>query len=282
MNEPNENSRLPRNFHKTFKPERQYINSMLKYAGSGGEGDFQTIGSKTGIPTGTSSGKVPAILDYCRGMGLIVLVGPERSAVKKPELTPFGRIVLLEDPYLKTPITQWVAHFHLCGPEKGADVWYHTFFGGTAAIGMTFERTQLESYLLSVYGVEKAGLIGPLIGMYEDDAAFRACGALSEVEGRIVRKPAPISDEFGFAYGAWVLEQITDHFPSSGQVLVTDLDRQAGWRTIPGWDIGNHHRVLELLERKGVLEVDRHMEPWLLRPSTTATTVWKRIYDDLL
>lgn len=282
MVDPSESARLPRNFHKTFKPERQYINAMLKYAGSGREGDFQAIGSATGIPTGTSTGKVPAILDYCRGMGLVRLAGQERSAVKKPELTAFGRVVLLEDPYLKTSISQWIAHFNLCGPIKGADVWYQTFFCGLAPLGMNFDRDQLEAYLSSVYGSEKTSVVGPLIGMYEDDAAFHTCGVLSEASGRIVRKSAPVNDELGFAYGAWVLEQISDHFPGTGQVSVTDLDRKAGWRTIPGWDIGNHQRVLELVERKGVIEVDRHMEPWLLRPCAPALSVWKRIYDDLL
>jgi hypothetical protein len=71
---------------------------MLRFAASGREGDYQFISAATGIPTGSSSGKVPAILDYCRGMGLIRLTGQERSAIKKPELTPFGRVVLLEDP----------------------------------------------------------------------------------------------------------------------------------------------------------------------------------------
>jgi hypothetical protein len=282
MVDPSESARLPRNFHKTFKPERQYINAMLKYAGSGREGDFQAIGSATGIPTGISTGKVPAILDYCRGMGLVRLAGQERSAVKKPELTAFGRVVLLEDPYLKTNISQWIAHFNLCGPIKGADVWYQTFFCGLAPLGMNFDRDHLEAYLSSVYGSERTGVVGPMIGMYEDDAAFHACGALSEVSGRIVRKSAPVNDELGFAYGAWVLEQISDHFPGAGQVSVTDLDRKAGWRTIPGWDIGNHQRVLELVERKGVIEVDRHMEPWFLRPCAPVLSVWKRIYDDLL
>jgi len=68
-------SRLPRNFHKTFKPERQYITAMLRFAASGQEGNCQFIAASTGIPTGSSSGKVPAILDYCRGMGLIRLIG---------------------------------------------------------------------------------------------------------------------------------------------------------------------------------------------------------------
>jgi hypothetical protein len=277
-----ESARLPRNFHKTFKPERQYINAMLRFAASGQEGDYQSIAAATGIPTGASSGKVPATLDYCCGMGLLRLTGEERSAVKRPELTPFGRIALLEDPYLKAAVSQWIAHLNLCGPLTGADVWYQTFFPGTQALGMTFERTKLESHLSLIYGVERAGLIGPMIGMYEDDAAFRLCGALSETSGKVVRKPGPVSDEFGFAYGAWLLQLMADHFPKTGQVPTTDLDARAGWRTIPGWDIGNHQRVLELIERKGLIEVDRHMEPWLLRPTTLVDIAWKRIYDDLL
>jgi hypothetical protein len=282
MLESGEHSRLPRNFHKTFKPERQYIHAMLRFAASGREGDYQEISTVTGIPTGTSSGKVPAIIDYCRGMGLIRLIGQERSSIKKPDLTPFGRVVLIEDPYLKVNVSQWIAHLNLCCPMSGADVWYRTFFSGTQSLGMSFDRAKLETYLSYAYGVDKAGLIGPLIGTYEDDAAFRICGVLSESCGTVTRKPAPISDDFGYGYGAWLLQLISSHFPKSGQVSTTELDAHAGWRTIPGWDIGTHQRILELVERKGLIEVDRHMEPWLLRPKASAEATWKRIYDDLL
>src|SRR2546425_2952575 len=155
--------RLPRNFHKTFKPERQYINAMVRFAASGQEGDYRAIGAATGIPTGVSSGKVPATLDYCRGMGLVRLAVQERSAVKKPQLTPFGRIILLEDPYLKTGISQWIAHLNLCGPHTGADIWYQTFFSGAPSLGMSFDRDKLDAHLSLVYGTEKSGFIGPMI-----------------------------------------------------------------------------------------------------------------------
>ena len=135
MPDVKQNDRLPRNFHRTFKPERQYINQMLKYAASGQEGDYPAIGSATGIPTGSSSGKVPAILDYCRGMGLVRLVGQERSAVKKPELTSFGRVVLLEDPYLKAAVSQWIAHMNLCSPITGGDVWLRGGWSGNPGAG---------------------------------------------------------------------------------------------------------------------------------------------------
>jgi hypothetical protein len=277
-----EHNRLPRHFHKTFKPERQYINAMLRYAASGQEGDCQTIAASTGIPTGTSSGKVPAVLDYCRGMGLIRLAGTERSSVKKPELTPFGRIVLLEDPYLKTHVSQWIAHLNLCAPFTGADVWYYTFFASTQGLGMKFPRAELEEHLSVIYGVEKGGLIGPLVGTYEDEAAFKVCGVLTETDGTIVRKPAPITDELGLAYGAWMIQLIADYFPKQRQVSITELDSAAGWRTIPGWDVTSLQCALALVERKGLIEVDRHMEPWLLRPKAVQNETWKRIYNDML
>ena len=280
MPEAVQHQRLPRNFHQSFVPERQYVSALLKFAASGGEGDQQAIGAATGIPTGESSGKVPAILNYCRGMGLVRLGGQERSAVKKPELTPFGRVVLLEDPYLKTGISQWVSHLNLCGPRTGADVWFHVFLEGASSLGMSFARAQLEAHLSLIYGSKD--VIGPLVRMYEQEASFRVCAALAETSGNIARRPAPISDEFGFGYGAWLLQLLADHFPNSAQVPITELDAKAGWRTIPGWDIGSHQRVLELIERKGLISVDRHMEPWLIRPATPVETAWKRIYDDML
>jgi hypothetical protein len=282
MPDVSEHNRLPRNFHKTFKPERQYIHAILAFAASGREGDYQEIAAATGIPTGASSGKVPAILDYCRGLGLIRLGGPDRSSVKKPDLTPFGRVVLLEDPFLKLSVSQWIGHFNLCGRLAGADAWYRVFFEGAQALGMTFPRTKLESYLSSIYGVEKSGLIGPLVGTYEDDAAFKVCGVLSETNGTIVRRPAPITDELGLAYGSWILQLTADHFPRQQQIPITDLDAVTGWRTIPGWDVALMQRALELVQRKGLIEVDRHMVPWLLHPTMAPDVTWKRIYDDML
>jgi hypothetical protein len=209
MPEVNEHNRLPRSFHMSFKPERQYINALLRFAASDKEGDHQAIAAATGIPTGESSGKVPAILDYCRGMGLVRLGGQERSAVKKPELTTFGRAVLLEDPYLKAGISQWIAHLNLCSPVTGADVWYQTFFRGTQALGMTFDRASLDTYLGLIYGVEK-GVVGPMVGMYEEDAAFHVCGALSVISGRIVRKPSAFqakqSRKAAYSAQTWYIE----------------------------------------------------------------------------
>lgn len=274
--------RLPRTFHGTFIPERQYINAMLRFAASGQAGNYQDISAVTSIPTGKSSGKVVAILDYCRGMGLIQLGGNMRSAVKHPKLTPFGRIVFLEDPHLKERVTQWIAHLNLCGVLTGADAWYQLFFAGKQILGMRFPRSVLEEHLFLAYSTNRRGIIGPIIRMYEDEAAFRACGVLSENEGIVARTSAPIAKEFGFAYGAWLLQLIADHFPKSNQITLTDLDHKAGWKTIPGWNIDESHRAIDLLEEKGIVSVDRQMNPWIFRARTTVEKTWGRIYEDVL
>ncbi|RYD70388.1 MAG: DUF4007 family protein [Verrucomicrobiaceae bacterium] len=279
MPKDEEHDRLPRNFHRTFKPERQYINALLRFSSLGGSGDYQEISAATGIPTGESSGKVPAILDYCQGMGLIRQTA--RSAKKHPVLTDFGRVVLLEDPFLKTGITQWLAHFNLCSPMCGADVWYNVFFRGQHHLGTSFQRTDLENYLKAVYETDKASLIGPLLEMYKDDASFKICGALED-GATIRRKPAPVTEEYSIAYGAWLLHLMELHFPGQNQVLVTELDAKGGSRSISGWDVSMHQRVLTLVERKGLLEIDRQMQPWLIKAKKPAASVWKNIYDELI
>ena len=282
MNDEKTNGRLPRNFHQTFIPERQYIHSMLRFAAGGREGTYQDISSATGIPTGSFSGKVPAILDYCRGMGLIRLAGENPSKIKQPILSPFGRAVLREDPYLRESVTQWVAHFNLCGVLRGAEVWYQTFFKGAQVLGTEFSRQQFEDYLSLVFKKKGVGYIGPMVRMYQDDAAFGMCGALTEGHGAISRVSAPIDDEFGFAYAAWLIQLMADHFSSRGQATVSELEETSGWATIAGWNMTSIQRALALVERKGGLMIDRHMSPWILQSNLMPDRAWSRIYDDLI
>jgi len=273
--------RLPRNFHKTFIPERQYLHAMLRFAARGGSGDMQAIAAETGIPTGISSGKVSPTLDYCRGMGLIQV--PEvRSAVKTPELMPFGRAVLLEDPYLKEQLTQWLAHLCLCDLRGGAEIWYQTFLNGSNRLGMEFKRDVLEEWLAYSCNTEKGGLIGPLVRMYEDDSSFKSCGVLAEIDGKLVRKVAPIKEFMALGYGAWLISMMEMVAKQGAQVTVVELEEKCGWRTIAGWSLLESQRVLELVERKGLLSVDRHMNPWILRARETATNSWRNIYNDLI
>jgi hypothetical protein len=274
-------NRLPRNFHKSFMPERQYLNAILRFVAKGGSGDIQQIASETGIPTGVSSGKVDPTLDYCRGMGLITI--PEtRSAIKSPELTPFGRIVMLEDPFLKESLTQWLAHFHLCDINNGAEMWFQMFNKGGTRLGLEFSRDTLEEWLAFTSNVPKGGLIGPLVRMYEDDAAFKNCGVLAENNGIINRKIAPINNTMALGYGVWLIALMESIAKPGSQLTTTEIEEKCGWISISGWSPMEIVNVLNLIENKGLLSVDRQMNPWILKAKDSAANFWRRIFEDLL
>ncbi|MGM0608253.1 MAG: DUF4007 family protein [Candidatus Muiribacteriota bacterium] len=278
------NSRLSRHFHKTFIPERSYINAMLKFASTGKKGDAQKIANITGIPTGKSSGKVTPTLDYCRGMGLIELsLSSFRSSVKEPVLTNFGRAVFFEDPFLNESITQWICHFNLCSTNIGADVWFQVFSQSFNLMGLKFDRAKIENYLNNIYELSNFNnIIGPLIRMYNDPASFSLCGAIKENKNICERISAPLTKENIWGYGAWLINQMEVNFPYENQVTVTDLERAVGWRSIPGWNISDSHEFLINLEQKKIVAVDRQMEPWVIQRISKSNNLWEKIYDDLL
>jgi hypothetical protein len=139
---------LPLNFHKTFIPERRLIAALLEYAALNKQGDYQNISKETGIPMGKSSGKVPAILDYARGMGLLILENEQAGSIKKPVLTSFGKVVYLEDKFLGEKMLQWLVHMNLCRNDIGAKTWHEVFAKGRSILGTAFTRNILIITLL--------------------------------------------------------------------------------------------------------------------------------------
>jgi hypothetical protein len=215
-------------------------------------------------------------------MGLITLNENYKKGNKKPELTTFGRTILLNDPFLKESVTQWVCHLNLCDPISGADVWFHCFLKGINILGMNFSIEDVKEYISVIYKTSRTSIISPMIRMYQDDSSFRNCNVLQREKDLIIRKKAPISDELANAYGAWVLGLMKKYFSDQNQVSTKELEEQAGWLSIAGWNTSDLVTVLELVHIKGLIEIDRTMDPWLLSPMKESDEAWKEIYEDMI
>ncbi len=271
---------LPVNFHRTFVPERRLIGALLHYAALGKEGTYQEISAETGIPMGRSTGKVEAILSYAQGMGLVTLGPTETPAVRKPILTPFGQAVYGMDRYLGEALTQWTAHLNLCRPDIGARTWRAAFVDGYRVLGSRFTRGELESYLVSMFGGGNART-GPLIRTYEQDAALGRAGVLATAVDVVERRSAPLLDSYAGMYSAAALELMETFFPGQTQVTLSDLNAATGWFEACLWGPEQIERLCVLLDRKGLVTVDRQMQPWMLDKRATAESAWLRVYDDI-
>lgn len=271
---------LALNFHKTFVPERRLIAALLEYSAQEKSGTYAEIASETGIPMGRYTGKVPAILDYARGMGLIKLESGGSNSVRKPRLTDFGRIVFLEDRLLGEPLTQWIAHMQLCRHDIGAVAWYRVFAEGRAVLGSSFEPEQLEIYLTNIFGPGQ-NRTGPLLRTYLDDAALRRAMILSQEDAMIRRNRAPLLDEYARGYAAFTLTLLETSFDGRLQVSISDLNNQTCWFDVCLWGTGEIARALSLMEGTGLLSVDRQMQPWIVERRSDAGPAWASVYDDL-
>lgn len=271
---------LPINFHKTFIPERRLLSALLEYAALGKEGNFQEISAATGLPMGESSGKVPAIIDYGRGMGLIELVEPTIRGAKKPVLTSLGRVIYLEDRSLGEELTQWLIHMNLCRNNTGAMAWNMVFAEGRNILGSTFKRSHLEEYLVSRFGPGN-NRTGPLVMTYVESSALGGAGVLSVNGDEITIKKAPIRDVYAKGYVACVLSVMEQYFPGQGQVTFDDFNRDTQWLDICRWNPTDIERAFASLEKTRYISVDRQMKPWIIERRATSDEVWPRIFDDI-
>ncbi len=276
-----ENDRLSVSFHQTFIPERLYITAFLRYVAGGGGGTDQQISEQTGIPVGKSSGKVPAIIRYCSGMGLITVSGTIKVEEREFDLTPFGRCVLLEDPNFSEALTQWLVHFHLCRSSGGAEIWFQCFAKGHSVLGMDFSEDELNTHLANIFGKKKRSLIGPLIRAYEETASLKVAGVLHRQSGRIIRTPAPLLSGFRNGYSGFLLSLWDQHFPGEYQITANDFEQRTYLQQIAGWDLRQYEIALEMLEAAGAVRIDKQMRPWVLSRSSETNKFWPALFDEL-
>ena len=274
--------RLPVHFHQTFIPERRYISALLRYAASEKQGTDQEISASTGIPVGQSSGKVPSIINYCIGMGLISIERGNEPRQKRPVLTDFGRIVLIEDSNLSEPLSQWIAHINLCRRIGGAEVWQKTFGPGRDVLGMKFSESDLDEYLNSFFGKKSRSHIGPMIRTYEEESAFKNTGSVTRKSNSIERSPAPLLNGFGPGYSALILSLWDDHFLEFRQVTLTDFEEETYWQRIMGWSDQQLEMVLEMIQANGAIDVDRQIRPWIILRRADSKQYWRKLFGQLV
>jgi hypothetical protein len=271
---------LPINFHKTFIPERHLITALLEYAALGKEGTIHEMAEDTGIPMGKYSGKMQAIIAYCRGMGLITVEPGRDKKYKKPTLTQLGEAIILNDKHLGEPLSQWLVHMNLCRNDIGAKAWHKVFAEGRDVLGVSFTAEQLESYLVDYFGKGR-NRTGPLVSAYTDDAALGRAKVLTVKDMVITRHKAPIIPSWATAYSAMIIELLESHFPGQAQVTLTEFTEKTNWFNVCLWHDSDIEAAFSLIEIKGFVVLDRQIRPWILEKKARAQDVWPHVFDDI-
>ncbi|MBD3307264.1 hypothetical protein GF348_12845 [candidate division KSB3 bacterium] len=148
-------------------------------------------------------------------------------------------------------------------------------------LGMEFSEAALEEYLAGTLGKRKRALIGPMLRMYAEPASFKKAEAIIQADNRLQRQSAPVLVGFANGYAALLLALWEVHFPKERQVTLTDFEAETYFQRISGWNDRQYTQILDILEQRGALTLNKQMHPWILDRQAESQKFWRSLYDKL-
>ena len=257
-------------FHQTFKPERNCLNSLLTDLDICSGKDAQEISKITGIPTGKSSGKVVPTICYLEYMGMIT----ETLSNKKYDLsyTALGETVMAEDPGLMEPLTLLLMNCMLLRKYAGAELWYYIICEIFPKYHGKISKSNLEKELSMHF--QKEVNLAPFNGTYS--TLFAPLKFLNIDSNEYALAHHTFNEEYIYLY-AYVLYEYWDEWANSFSLEEQDELRiskteltapqidEAGFRFPFGWDEQEEYRALEAMHDKGIIALNRQMVPFTAR-----------------
>ena len=270
------------NFHQTFKPERQYIASLLDYSkNNSGFHSAKEISLETGIPTGESSGKVIPHIEYAKYMGLLCF--ELQNGKYELTLSNLGRIVIQEDPGFMEELTVLICHGMLLRPVNGASVWSRTFINVFPKYDTEISIEQCIKELEVFFGDKiKQKNFAPFLGSYEEFFDFFDIFELDKSRTSIVFKnKLPISNDFVFVYAYLLFKYWDEQFCNNNEITADEFEL-LNFSKVFRWSKEETYKVLEMLNDRNILRLNRQMSPYTILRLETEETLLNKLYSELL
>lgn len=272
------------NFHLTFKPERQYISSLLAEVSNCNGMDVQDISNQTGIPTGKSSGKVDPTISYADYMGLITK--EKRDGKYEITYTALGECINNEDAGLLEKLSLLAMHCMLVRPFAGAELWAHIFHNIFPKYRnkLTLKQFDKEIELKFGMGVKMA----PFNGSYQD--LFGPLNLINDNGEQLVLNTIKIDPDFVYLYAfvlltywdEWLNNASADETKMASNTEITaDHLSAIGFKNPFGWNDKEEYQVLEMMAQKGLIALNRQMVPFTVRRTTDVESIVDELYSEL-
>lgn len=254
---------LQLSFHTTFALKKEDILRILKVASEekGLKDTAQSLIEKTGL----GNKKLGPMKSWSIRSGLV-----DRNTGK---LTPEGAIILAQDPYLESPISDWLMHFHLSFGDKGlvspptalAD-WggWSWFVYAFLPQHKTFTRQELEGYAGSVFTKATKNLakdLNILLRAYIEPHALSGCGFVKSFEkDQFIAGQANQPNDYLVAY---FLAQLWQRdFGDTNSVQTREILQQSmGLEEVLGIATETLQTILDRLETLALIEQNRAVSP---------------------
>ena len=265
------------NFHQTFKPESQYISSILSIADNNYGLSLKEISQLTGIPQGESSGKVEPHIVYSSSMGLIEY--EKKDGLVYFSKTDIGEIVSIEDPGLQEELTKLMLHAMMLRDKSGTVVWKYVF---RKILPKYHGQIKKDLLLLELNELLEGKIntknIAPFYGSYDD--FFKEIGILSVDESVVECNSLSYNREFIYLYALVLLEYWEELIPDQNEISSTQFTELCFGKVF-GWDSQTEYDVLEHMVDKGFIRLNRQLMPYTILKLVDKKELIEGLYSEL-
>jgi hypothetical protein len=267
------------NFHQSFAPEIEAISRIVSLADS--DAGFLTkeeISEKTMIPTGKSSGKVEPHIYYAAAMRLITFEKVDKKYECK--LTPLGRLVFLEDPYLVENISKILLHAFLADNHSPATLWSYLFNEFIPKVMPNFNNELIENAIERHFSSNVN--LTPFRTCYSSDLSLGDLGLIRlEVNGYKV-EPHHKSRENVYVYGYVLFEKWEELLADRSEITFDEITDVLCFGKPFLWGERQLRDVLDLMQDAGLIKVNGQLSPITIIKNQNSSFCLDKMYSLLI
>lgn len=269
-------------FHETFKPEMVYISKLLQLASEYHSGTKFEISEISGIPTGDQKGKVEPHIKYASYMGLIDFF--YEKGVYSLKLTPVGKEVFVQDPYLHEDLTTWICHYGMTRKKTGAPQWAYLIHDVHPGFGEPLSQQRLFSLASSWCDMPASNMSKKVFSVVKGsytDGCFSRLNFLNWTDLILFHEQSEKLD-LAFVYAYALLDSWTRIYPEKREITDFELKNGIGFGKMFGFNEEECNYVVDSLSDEGLLMVNRQLYPATIIRTASVENIIPRLYSRLL
>ena len=238
------------------------------------------ISLETGIPMGERSGKVIPHIEYSKFMGLIEYVKQDANTFLL-NLTELGKTVLDEDPGIREKLTILLLNSMLLRETEGAPIWDSMFgkvlpkYHGKISI----DDAIAELNVIYENKITKKNF-APFSNSYED--MFSSLGYFKQTtDDNLELSYLPkVDSDFVYLYCFILLAYWDEIFANRLEITANEFS-ELNFGNKLNCDRQTEYKILELINDKGLIRLNRQMNPYTIMRLTSKDELIHNLYSEL-
>lgn len=261
-------------FHQTFSPEIAYLSKLLIHSEEIVGFNKDQISQLTGIPTGSRSGKIDPHIEYLKFMDLIKK--DESKSKYAFKVTDLGKIILSEDRYMSERVTKLILNYFLTSKMYGADMWNYILRELPYIYGSTISTALVSSEVASRYN--KSVRLGAFNSTYISEKSFRDLDILQIEDENYNFKGITFSYDEIYVYCYTLVKELEKIDSCRKEFTYTEIFQNIKWNLGFQWSVEYAIDVLEKLEMKGLVQLNKQINPITIIVKQSSSELERQLY----